>query len=436
MSSCYLSTCPQSHRRPRDAMRENWSDLVSEWTPVWAVLVDDRPAIVALTRSELVVTSAAPERPAHTIGFDQVTDVSAVRSVVHIMDRGGNCYDFTFSDGGDAVRAAKVIEEVRAAACDRRAEEAAVGPGPQPEDLLARRSNGHPVAGGRVVRWVDDTELDDDLTDLADLAVRPAAPVPARPVAEPAPQVEVSRPEPDAANPVDGDPAAPVPGPAADAKVAHAALADDPGGAEEQATEGRPADDDRDAQPERPAPPDRPVADGDREINDYPAVVDDGDGDRWGQLPIEREVAMALAAGLPLDRTPPADGSAPRQAVPGPVVAIPAQAGPPPDESVLLVTTDDVPGRGIALVHGDVLAVVGWPPAGRPGRSGHETARDQLAQAALRRGGNAVVALRYSSTGAIGGDVVAYGTAVTLEPVEPPEPVVAATADRGAAGGG
>jgi len=161
-----------------------------------------------------------------------------------------------------------------------------------------------------------------------------------------------------------------------------------------------------------------------REIMDFP--LDDGSG--WGQLPIEREVAMALAAGLPLDGPPtePAPARAPRaqqSAAAEPLIAIPAQAPPPSAESVLLVTTDAVPGRSIALVHGDVLAVVSWPVAGQPGRGPHETARDRLAQAVLQRGGDAVVGLRYGSTGAVGGDVVAYGTAVTLKP--PPATTVA-----------
>jgi len=406
MSSCYLSTCPQSHRRPRDAMRENWSDLVSEWTPVWAVHVDDRPAVVALAPTELVVTGAAPEHRAHTIGFDQVADVSAVRSVVHIMDRGGNCFDFTFSDGGDAVRAAKVIEEMRAAACERWAEEAVVGPGPEPEDLLARRSNGHPAIGGRKVRWVDDADLDTDLAEDLDEHVQPEAAVEAAVGADP--------------EPVD----ATVPLPVDDAQVTPAVDAR----AEDEEPDAGPAD--------QPAPEPAPPAPAtELEINDYPR----SDGADWGQLPIEREVAMALAAGLPLDRPAAPPAQEPRQAAPEPVVTIPAQAAAPPAESVLLVTTDVVPGRGVALVHGDVLAVVSWPSAGQPGRGVHEAARDQLAQAALRRGGDAVIGLRYGSTGAIGGDIVAYGTAVTLEPVEAPEPeqpAVAVTADSGAAGEG
>jgi uncharacterized protein YbjQ (UPF0145 family) len=118
------------------------------------------------------------------------------------------------------------------------------------------------------------------------------------------------------------------------------------------------------------------------------------------------------------------------------VVAIPSQGPPPSAESVLLVTTDSVPGRSIAVVHGDVLAVVSWPVAGQPGRGVHEAARDRLAQAVLQRGGDAVVGLRYGSTGAVGGDVVAYGTAVTLKPPEQAAAAAEAVPETVAAGEG
>jgi uncharacterized protein YbjQ (UPF0145 family) len=139
----------------------------------------------------------------------------------------------------------------------------------------------------------------------------------------------------------------------------------------------------------------------------------------FGELPIEREVAMAIArsGGEPIDwwSIPPrgAEPPAPEQPLP-----IPAQAAAHESESVLLVTTEGVPGREVLDVHGDVLAVASWPAPGPSGRSVHEVARDRLAMAVLRRGGNALVGLRYGATGMIGGDVVAYGTAVTLAPVE------------------
>jgi uncharacterized protein YbjQ (UPF0145 family) len=133
------------------------------------------------------------------------------------------------------------------------------------------------------------------------------------------------------------------------------------------------------------------------------------------QLPIEREVALAIAraGGEPVDWS-----SAPLRpaepAAPAAPLAIPAQAPAHESESVLLVTTEGVAGREVAAVHGDVFAVAAWPAP--DGGSVHELARDRLAQAVLRRGGNALVGMRYGATGTVGGDVVAYGTAVTLAP--------------------
>jgi uncharacterized protein YbjQ (UPF0145 family) len=161
----------------------------------------------------------------------------------------------------------------------------------------------------------------------------------------------------------------------------------------------------------------------------------DFSGGGFAELPIEREVAMAIArsGGEPVEwwSIPPrgAEPPAPQQPLP-----IPAQASAHASESVLLVTTEGVPGRRVLEVHGDVLAVASWPAPGPAGRSVHEVARDRLAQAVLRRGGNALVGMRYGATGMVGGDVVAYGTAVTMALVDEgvevdPRPAVG-SADR------
>jgi putative heavy-metal-binding protein len=505
MVSCYLSTCPQSHRRPRDAVRERWAHLVSEWSPVWAVLVDDRPAIVAPAAGRLLVAAAG--RTDHTIGFDQVTDVSAVRSVVHVMDRGGNRYDFAFSDGGDAVRAAKLIDQMRAVAGGRRTGEALVAPDQQPDGLLARPTNGQPLVRGRVVRWVDDDDLDDDLDLDLDGWEPPVAAVPA-PVAAPAraeapvedragtdddvepdddvesdhdreldrqlerelgldddlepdPRVEPGVPpavepavEPGpGAGPAAGSGTAEVPADPVDEEAGDLADVDpvelaDPGeppvalrAAAEPVAPGAADEDARVPDPPGPGAGPRGEED-DMEIADYPPVRDDV---QFGLLPIEREVAMALAAGrLPSELPPPGRGPAPEPAAPGveQQFSIPAQAQAPADESVLLVTTEVVPGRSVARVHGDVLAVVPWSAPEPSGRGAHDAARERLAQAALRRGGDAVVGLRYGAAGAAGGDVIAYGTAVTLAPAQPAaagaaaaDPVPAAAGERAAGEG-
>src|SRR5689334_2025205 len=116
MVSCFLATCPQSHRRPRDLVRRRWAHLVSEATPVWAVLVDDRPAIVAPADDRLVVVCGGMRAVDWTVGFGQITEVSSARSVVYVGDDDGHCYDFTFLDSQAAVRAALLIEQRRAAA--------------------------------------------------------------------------------------------------------------------------------------------------------------------------------------------------------------------------------------------------------------------------------------------------------------------------------
>src|SRR3954470_1365628 len=111
MVSCFLATCPQSHRRPRDLVRRHWAHLVSEVAPVWAVLVDDRPAIVAPAGDRLVVVCGGMRAVDWTVGFGQITEVSSARSVVYVVDHDGHCYDFTFLDSDDAVRAALLIEQ-------------------------------------------------------------------------------------------------------------------------------------------------------------------------------------------------------------------------------------------------------------------------------------------------------------------------------------
>lgn len=111
-------------------------------------------------------------------------------------------------------------------------------------------------------------------------------------------------------------------------------------------------------------------------------------------------------------------------------------AGPP----ILVVTTNDLPGYRITAVHGEVFGITvrarnAFANIGASFRTmfGGEVkgytrllsdsrgeAVDRLRFAALRAGGNAVVAMRFD-TGEIAtmmNEVAAYGTAVTVEPLD------------------
>lgn len=108
-----------------------------------------------------------------------------------------------------------------------------------------------------------------------------------------------------------------------------------------------------------------------------------------------------------------------------------------PWHDLLIVTTNDVPGRRIARVHGEVFGatvqvrdIISNMGASLRGVIGGEVgaytemvitcrtlARDRLREQAHSKGANAVVAFRYDS-GTIGenmNEFIAYGTAVTLD---------------------
>lgn len=105
-------------------------------------------------------------------------------------------------------------------------------------------------------------------------------------------------------------------------------------------------------------------------------------------------------------------------------------------DEIIIVTTDSVPGSEIIAVHGDVFGVVvrarnifSNMAAGLRTVAGGEVAgytklmsdtrndaRERLAVAAVDRGANAVVAMRYSTAevAELMSEIVAYGTAVTI----------------------
>ncbi len=108
--------------------------------------------------------------------------------------------------------------------------------------------------------------------------------------------------------------------------------------------------------------------------------------------------------------------------------------------SILLVTSDDIPGRQITgtvgLVRGnavrarhigrDVLAVFKNIVGGELGDytkllgESREQALDRLAEQAVGLGADAVVALRFQTSMVMNGasEMLAYGTAVTLAPLD------------------
>ena len=131
------------------------------------------------------------------------------------------------------------------------------------------------------------------------------------------------------------------------------------------------------------------------------------------------------------------------------------QAGllPPlqPDTTpILIVTTNDVPGRRITEVHGDVFGLVvrarnvfsnfgasmrtlvGGEVGGytRLLTDSRNQARERMWQEARARGANAVVAMRFdcNEIGDIMSEIVAYGTAVTVEAIDAP-PISTAPSD-------
>jgi hypothetical protein len=487
MVSCFLSTCPQSHRRPRDLVRRHWSHLVTEAMPVWAVLVDDRPAIVAPADDRLVVVCGGLRAVDWTVGFGQITEVSSARSVVYVVDDAGHCYDFTFLDSGDAVRATRLIDQRRTAA--RGTAEAAgaagadrdvidrwegwramepVGQG-DAEQIDVGRGGNPPDPAGEPQRTADADcpDSDRDRAELeraeADAAAVEAERAAGRAAADPPWVAAQGGPAPDAAEgsaagaeAAPADPEVPeeavlvaheeavvvVPEEAAVVvpeevapEVSEEATVAVPEEATVAVSEGI-AGGDRMPVDAGGVSVDRARAVGAANGHGGTAVLDAprsllDDGPLTGpavdlpggsdELPIEREVAMAIArsGGQPVDWWAiPLRGSEPPAPERPQPLAIPTQAPAHASESVLLVTTEGVAGRTVLDVHGDVLAVASWPVPGPSGRSVHEVARDRLAQAVLRRGGNALVGLRYGATGMVGGDVVAYGTAVTLAPVE------------------
>ena len=111
---------------------------------------------------------------------------------------------------------------------------------------------------------------------------------------------------------------------------------------------------------------------------------------------------------------------------------------------VLIVTTNEVPGYRITQVHGDVFGLIvrarnafsnigaqlrtlaGGEVAGytRLLTDSRNQARERMWREARARGANAVVAMRFdcNEIGDIMSEVAAYGTAVTVEPIQPPLP--------------
>jgi uncharacterized protein YbjQ (UPF0145 family) len=114
---------------------------------------------------------------------------------------------------------------------------------------------------------------------------------------------------------------------------------------------------------------------------------------------------------------------------------------PEPDtQPVLIVTTNEVPGYRITQVHGDVFGLIvrarnyfsnlgasfrtlaGGEVSGytRLLTDSRNQARERMWREARARGANAVVAMRFdcNEIGDIMSEVAAYGTAVTVEPIQ------------------
>src|SRR5579875_2688265 len=122
-----------------------------------------------------------------------------------------------------------------------------------------------------------------------------------------------------------------------------------------------------------------------------------------------------------------------------------AQSPPPPEDlstsaSVLVVTTNDVPGWRVTAVYGDVFGIdvrtrnmisdmgsqlrtiVGGEVGGylKLLSMSRVTARERLKEAARKVGANAVIAMRFDANefANVMTEIVAYGTAVTIVPIE------------------
>jgi uncharacterized protein YbjQ (UPF0145 family) len=121
-------------------------------------------------------------------------------------------------------------------------------------------------------------------------------------------------------------------------------------------------------------------------------------------------------------------------------------------QPVLIVTTNDVPGYRITQVHGDVFGLIvrarnyfsnmgaqlrtlaGGEVAGytRLLTDSRNQARERMWREARARGANAIVAMRFdcNEIGDIMSEVAAYGTAVTVEPIQPPLPGTSSGGER------
>lgn len=122
--------------------------------------------------------------------------------------------------------------------------------------------------------------------------------------------------------------------------------------------------------------------------------------------------------------------------------AEPADAAPRDTQPVLIVTMNEVPGCRVTQVHGDVFGLVvrarnyfsnlgaslttltGGEVTGYTKllTDSRNQARERMWREARARGANAVVAMRFdcNEIGDIMSEVVAYGTAVTVEPFQQP----------------
>jgi uncharacterized protein YbjQ (UPF0145 family) len=132
-----------------------------------------------------------------------------------------------------------------------------------------------------------------------------------------------------------------------------------------------------------------------------------------------------------------ADDIVTRHLVPG---GISGRQGAPDTQPVLIVTTNEIPGYRITHVHGDVFGlavrarnifsnvgaqlrtVAGGEVSGyaRLLTDSRNQARHRMWREARSRGANAVVGMRFdcNEIGDIMSEVVAYGTAVTVESVD------------------
>ena len=126
----------------------------------------------------------------------------------------------------------------------------------------------------------------------------------------------------------------------------------------------------------------------------------------------------------------------------------PSRAAQPADDTqpMLIVTTNEIPGYRISQVHGDVFGLTVrarnyFSNVGAQLRTivggevteytrllidSRNQARERMWREARMRGANAVVGMRFdcNEIGDIMSEIVAYGTAVTIEPVVADEPDV------------